>query len=144
ELMILARKAAFAQERCGKLTATLPKRSAAGTSRYLPRSVATGRSDDARGFEQTGDRPRLVAGDRTPFGDFDQITFVVLVVFVMRLVAIRTLDDLAKQPMLRAALNQHADGLVQLVAHHAAGQRTLALGRGLDLCCGAHCCSPAV
>src|SRR5690606_41050517 len=79
-------------------------------------------SDDARGFEQTHNRPGLVTGDRTTFRDFNEVYLVVLVGFVVCLVAIRTHHDLAQNGVLHAALDVHHNGLVHLVADNTTDQ----------------------
>src|SRR5690606_30142321 len=86
-------------------------------------------SDDARGFEQTHNRPGLVTGDRPTFRDFHEVALVVLVGFVVCLVAIRTHHDLAQNGVLDAALDVHHNGLVHLVADNTTDQGALALGR---------------
>ena len=61
--------------------------------------------------------------------DLDQVARLALVALVVRVVLVRTRDDLAVQRVAHAALDQHGDRLVHLVAHDAAGQLVTGLLR---------------
>src|SRR5690348_1060834 len=62
-------------------------------------------------------------GQRTAFGDAHEVALVRTQV-VLRMQLGRTADDLAEQPMLDLALDQHGDRLVHLVAGDAALEGT--------------------
>src|SRR5690606_3018483 len=94
-------------------------------------------SDDAHGLDQAHHGPGLGLGDGPAFGDFDRITLVVLVGFVVRLVLGGTVHELAQHGVLHAGLDADDDRLVHLVADDLADQRTLTLG-GVFLGFGGH------
>src|SRR6195952_3182438 len=87
-------------------------------------SRAARRSGQAGLLEELGHDPALGLRDRTRFGDLDQVTHLVLALFVMGVVLARTADDLAVQLVDDAALDEHRDGLRTLVADDAAHQGT--------------------
>ena len=71
------------------------------------------------------DRPGLVLGDRCAFLDGNDVTYLVLVVLVMRLVLLGTADRLLKQRMREAALDPDNNGLLVLVGNDYALQNAL-------------------
>src|SRR5690606_14685030 len=77
---------------------------------------------------QTKHGPRLGLGNRAAFRDFDQVADLVLVLFVVSVIFVRTHDDLAVKRVLDTTLDQHGHRFVHLVADHTTGQRTLQLG----------------
>src|SRR5690606_30400926 len=67
-------------------------------------------------------RPGLVLGDRCAFLDGNHVTYLVLVVFVMRLVLLGTADRLLKQRVRESALDTDNNGLLVLVGNYDALQ----------------------
>jgi hypothetical protein len=68
------------------------------------------------------DRPGLVFGDRCAFLDGNDVTYLVLIVLVMRLVLLGTADRLLKQRMRESALDPDNNGLLVLVGNDYALQ----------------------
>src|SRR5690606_28759617 len=66
----------------------------------------------------------LVLGDRPGLADRHHVALTGFVVLVVRKQLRAAADELAVHRMLDVALDDHGDGLVHLVAGHAAGQRT--------------------
>ncbi|CCF19216.1 protein of unknown function [Pseudorhizobium banfieldiae] len=67
-------------------------------------------------------RPALILGDRRAFLDGNYVTYLVLVVLVMRLVLLRTADRLLKQRVRESALDADNNGLLVLVGNYDALQ----------------------
>jgi len=68
------------------------------------------------------DRPALVLGDRCAFLDGNDIADLVLIVFVVRLVLLRTTNGLLHERVSESTLNPDHDSLLVLVGHYDALQ----------------------
>jgi hypothetical protein len=66
--------------------------------------------------------PGLILRDRCAFLDGNDVTYLVLVVFVVRLVLLGTADRLLKQRVREAALDADNNGLLVLVGYYDALQ----------------------
>src|SRR5258708_6478156 len=80
-------------------------------------------------FNQLNHLPRLGLGNRAGFFDLHQVAGMKLVLFIVRMVFLRTADEFAVQRMLDLALDQDRDGLVHLVAGYPTSQFA-GVGRG--------------
>jgi hypothetical protein len=88
-------------------------------------------SEDCKGLDrrslldQTGGDPILGLGDRPAFRNLDDVTQLVLALFVVCMVLAGFADDLAVKLVLNPALDQYRHRLGALVADHLANQGTL-------------------
>src|SRR5262245_19298510 len=82
-------------------------------------------SDDLGFFHQLYHAPGLGTGQRAAFLDQDQVPQLALGRLVMGVVLARAGDVFAVEVVLHAPLHDDRDGLLHLVADHAAGQLTL-------------------